>query len=53
MLIKPFGLCYKCSERNNCIVVTETNAKILECPDFHRSDLRAVQSQTSNLTKKK
>ena len=51
--MKPFGLCCKCSERKNCVVVTETNVKVIECPDFNRGDLRAFHSQTSNLTKKK
>ena len=53
MLIKPFGLCCKCSERKNCVVFTETDAIVLECPDFHRGDLRRSNNQPYKMTKKK
>jgi len=53
MLIKPFGLCCKCSERKNCVVVTETNAEVLDCPVFNRSDLRRSNNQPYKMTKKK
>jgi len=53
MLIKPFGLCCKCSNRNSCEIVTETNAKVLECPDANRSELRQSNSQPYKMNKKK
>jgi len=53
MLIKPFGLCCKCLNRKTCEVLTETNAKVLDCPDFNRSDLSRSNSQPHKMTKKK
>lgn len=53
MLIKPFGLCSDCKERKTCVVVTETNARVIECPEFKRGDLRDSQHQATNLTKMK
>lgn len=52
MLIKPFGLCSKCSNRKTCEVVTETNAKVLDCPDVNKGDLRQSKAQPYKMTKK-
>ena len=53
MLIKPFGLCCKCSNKKTCEVVTETNAKILHCPDSNKSDLRRSNFKPYKMTKKR
>ena len=55
MLIKPFGLCCKCSERKNCVVVTETNAIVLECPDVIRvvSAVKTRFEKSFNTVKKR
>lgn len=52
MLIKPFGLCCKCSNRKTCIVVTETNAKVLDCPDANKSDLKSLEPKKYKTTNK-
>ena len=53
MLIKPFGLCCKCSNRKTCVVDTETNAKVLDCPDANKLDLRLSENQLYKITKTK
>ena len=35
MLRRPFGLCDKCF-KVKCGVLTETNAKVIQCPDFEK-----------------
>lgn len=45
--MKPFGKCGNCKYRSKCIVVTETMAKVVECPyqaDFKKSDVRYAES---------
>lgn len=45
--MKPFGKCGSCKYRGECIVETQTNAKVVECPyqaDFKKSDVRCAES---------
>ena len=52
MLLKPLGLCSKCDNRKTCVIATETNARVLECPDENRSDLRRSKDQSYQMIKK-